>query len=144
MIKTSISDAELTGWAASIENDLEPVMLRAVDAGAAVLLKRVRSLLNRTLSMPGLPPAMLSGDLLGSFEAAPAAKKKRQVEARVRVWDTNKQRRGEIARQAGALEYGGTDQKGRVHPPYPFMRPAEVSARAEMEAEMMRVMEQGE
>jgi hypothetical protein len=66
------------------------------------------------------------------------------VEGRVQVTDTDKKRQGEIARKAAALEYGGKDSKGRVHPAYPFMRPAEANAEDRINDAIDRVLSEGE
>jgi hypothetical protein len=144
VIRAYVAEAELTGLAAEIEEELEPLMLQAADAGAGVLLARVQQKLSRTgASVPGGPPAKITGELLGSFAVRKARKLKRSVEARVQVEDADKKKQGEIARKAAALEYGGTDKKGRVHPPYPYMRTAEEEARGDVDAEIARVLDAG-
>lgn len=85
------------------------------------------------------PPAYRTGELYNAMTVLPARKRKNSFQAAVGV------KRGEsrIAVKAAALEFGGIDQKGRVHPPYPFMRVAEENARADVDAEMMRVLHEG-
>ncbi len=128
--------------AAAFESELEPLMVRGVEAGAAVLLKRVRQLLTRRGdAIPGGPPSMLTGELHDAFTAKPAQKKKRSVEARVQVDDPSPAKRGEIARKAMALEFGGVDSKGRVHPPYTFLRLAVEQTQDDVEAAILAELE---
>lgn len=144
MIRAQLNEIELTGLAAELEQELEPLMIQAVDAGTEVLLKEVQTLLSNSSSRPGGPPAKVTGELHDSMATVPAKKRKRYVEGRVQVSDPDKKRQGEIARKAAALEYGGTDKKGRVHPAYPFARLAEVKAEDRINDAIDRVLSEGE
>lgn len=85
------------------------------------------------------PPAYRTGELYNAMEMRPAQKRRGSFTAAVGV------RRGDQATaiKAAALEYGGVDRDGRVHPPYPFMRVAEENAHDDVDAEMMRVLDEG-
>lgn len=123
-----------------IYDDLEPRMLEAVDRAASIFRDRVRLLLSRQGEpQPGGPPAERTGELRRSIEATPARATARQVRARVGVVHANRAEQGRIARKAAALEYGGTDRQGRLHPPYPFMRPAAEQVREAVERAMEEV-----
>lgn len=186
MIKAFVADAELTGLAAELEQELQPLMEQAVEAGAKVLLGEVRYQLSRikgrrgpsaivdeasvelaragyrTVGIRGKkkgkelarrrnlsvfrigtlrtrPPAYQTGELYNAMEALPARKSGRSITAAVGV----KRDLPNVAIKAAALEYGGIDRKGRVHAPYPFMRVAEENARADVDAEIMRVLHEG-
>jgi hypothetical protein len=147
MIRARISDEEITGLADELGDELFPLMEAGVEAGAGILLGRVQTLLSRRVAEeesvePGQPPAMRSGELHDSFVVkAPRSRSKRSIERRVQVDHPNAQERGRIARKAAALEFGGTDTQGRVHPPFPFMRRAEEETRDEVDDAMFRELD---
>lgn len=141
MIRAYVSgdEQELADLANEMYEELQPRMIRAVEAGAAVLHGTVRQLLSRITPedekpTPGGPPARRTGELHDAIQVRPGKKRGLSVVASVGVWHPSPKERSRIARKAAALEYGGRDQKGRVHPPYPFMRPAEQASAEEVRA----------
>ncbi|HEY8504975.1 MAG TPA: hypothetical protein VIL46_10360, partial [Gemmataceae bacterium] len=99
---------------------------RQVQAASELLAERLRSILSRVgPPIPGGPPAKRTGELQQSMNPLPIRRTKTSVRGGAGVWVEDRAERSRIAQKAAALEYGGTDQKGRVHPPYPFLRPTE-------------------
>jgi hypothetical protein len=139
VIKATIEDADVAGLAAEFEQELLPRMKAAAEAGGDILLGKIKSFLSRPgPSAPGSPPRRDTGELHDSMERYPARKVGRAIKVLVGVNHPNKRERSRIARKAAALEYGGTDKRGRVHPPYPFARPAEESTRDQVYREIDR------
>ena len=134
MIKVAVAGEQIEGFADELYAELEPAMERAVKDAAEILDAAVHPLLQRRGEpIPGGPPAKITGELDESIKPLPIRKRKRSIRGGVGVWVDDSAKRHEIAKKAAALEYGGTDKKGRYHPPYPFMRPAEEMARERIE-----------
>jgi hypothetical protein len=144
MIKSFVSGDALTGLAAELETELKPLMMQAAEAGAEVLAAAMRRVLGGASSRPGGPPAKLTGELRAAMQGRRARHTKRGIAAAAGVTDPNKREEQRIAIKAAALEYGGTDKKGRVHPPYPFARQAEAASHDAVDAAIARVLETGE
>lgn len=133
-MRVRVEDADLTGFADEMEGELLPRMMRAVERGGDVLLGKIQDFLSRpSPSSPGNPPGKLTGELHDAMARTPAKKRGREVRVLVGVDHPDKAERSRIAIKAAALEYGGTDRKGRVHPPYPFARPAETASQDEVD-----------
>lgn len=142
MITAYIEGDVLDGFADALEEELEPRLIRAVNAGAEVLKREVRRLLSRAGdAAPGGPPAYRTGELHDAMGVIPGRKSGRSVRAGVGVVDASPAEQSRIGRKAAALEYGGTDRKGRYHPPYPFMRPAVAATESEVRAAMDAALE---
>jgi hypothetical protein len=130
MIRAHIYGDDLD--ALEIFEDLRPQLQEAVNEGAEIIRRRAVDLLGRqrrSRSQPtpeGGPPLRITGELqdaIGVREGSPRTKA--YVQAVVQISHPNRKKQREIAVKAQALEWGGTDRFGRVHPPYPFMRKAE-------------------
>lgn len=68
MIKAHIADVSLTGLAAEIEQDLEPLLFDAVNAGTDILLNEVKTTLDQMRqSVPGGPPSRVTGELVEAW-----------------------------------------------------------------------------
>lgn len=134
MIRGYVSGEKVEGFADELYAELEPRMVAAVTEAAEILDAVIHPLLQRRGEpVAGGPPAKVTGELDKAIQVLPVRVRKRSVSSGVGVWDEDPKKRGEIARKAAALEYGGTDKKGRVHPPFPFMRPAEERVRGRIE-----------
>lgn len=134
MIRGYVTGEKVEGLADELYAELEPRMVSAVEDASRILDAAVHPLLQRRgKPIPGGPPAKVTGELDRSIRPLPIRKQKRGVRGGVGVWVDDPKERSRIAQKAAALEYGGTDKKGRYHPPYPFMRPAEEQARERIE-----------
>jgi hypothetical protein len=118
--------------ASEIYEDIRPQLETAVRRGAEIIQARAIALLGRqrqSKSQPtpeGGPPLRITGELQDAIGLKMGSSRtKRYVEARVEIVHPNRQEQTRIAVKAQALEWGGVDREGRVHPPYPFMRRAE-------------------
>src|SRR5690606_18049845 len=114
--------------------ELAPRMEERVRAASELLAGRLRTVLSRVGDpIPGGPPARRTGELQRSMNPLPIRRTQTSVRGGAGVWVEDAAERQRIARKAAALEYGGTDRKGRVHPPYPFLRPTEEALRGTIE-----------
>lgn len=134
MIRGYVSSEKIEGLADELYAELEPRMVSAVEDAAEILDAAIHPLLQRRGEpVAGGPPAKLTGELDEAIKPLPIKKQKRGIRGGVGVWDEDAAKRHEIAKKAAVLEYGGTDQKGRYHPPYSFMRVAEERVRDRIE-----------
>lgn len=134
MIRVQVTGEEIEVFAETLYEELRPAMEERVRAASELMAGRLRTVLSRIGEpIPGLPPARVSGELQESMNPLPLRVTKTSVRSGAGVWVDDPEERARIARKAAALEYGGTDRKGRVHPPYPFLRPTEEALRDEIE-----------
>lgn len=124
MIRGTLEGDSLEGLADEILEDLEPRAIAAVNDGTEIIARKARELLGRKgPPITGAPPAYGSGELQGSIETVPAKKRGNSIRGSY----------GSKLPQAGRLEWGGKDRKGRYVSPHPYLRPAEELTRAEVE-----------
>lgn len=134
MIRGYVSSEKIEGFADELYAELEPAIVAAVTDSAEILDAAVHPLLQRRGEpVEGGPPAKVTGELDEAIKPLPTKKQKRGIRGGVGVWVEDAKERHEIAKKAAALEYGGTDKKGRYHPPYSFMRVAEEKVRGRIE-----------
>ena len=134
MIKVAVTGEQIDVFADELYAELIPVMEERVKAASELLASRLRTVLSRVGEpIPGGPPARRTGELQRSMNPLPIRRTKTSVRGGAGVWVDDPAERSRIARKAAALEYGGTDRKGRVHPPYPFLRPTEEALRDTIE-----------
>lgn len=137
MIRAVVTGDKVELLAEDLYAELIPSMERKVKEASDLLALRLKQTVGRSTSTPGGPPAKRTGELQRSLNPLPVRRTKTSVRAGAGVWVDNAEERQRIARKAAALEYGGKDKKGRVHPPYPFLRPTEEAAREEI----LRILE---
>lgn len=134
MIKVAVTGEQIEVFAETLYAELAPRMEERVRAASELLAGRLRTVLSRVGDpIPGGPPARRTGELQRSMNPLPIRRTKTSVRGGAGVWVDDPAERARIARKAAALEYGGTDRKGRVHPPYPFLRPTEEALRDTIE-----------
>ena len=134
MIKVAVTGEQIEVFADTLYAELVPRMEERVRAASELLAGRLRTVLSRVGDpIPGGPPARRTGELQRSMNPLPIRRTKTSVHGGAGVWVEDAAERQRIARKAAALEYGGTDRKGRVHPPYPFLRPTEEALRDTIE-----------
>lgn len=135
MIRSTITGERIDDFADELYEELRPRMVEVVQRASERLAGGLRETLSRVgPPIPGGPPARVTGELQESMQPVPIRRRKTSVAGGAGVWHSDPAERGRIARKAAALEYGGTDEKGRVHPPYPFLRVTEEQMRDEIEA----------
>lgn len=134
MIRAYLSGEQIEDFAETLYEELRPRMEERVKSASELFAGRLQTALSRVGDpIPGGPPARRTGELQRSMNPLPIRRTKTSVRGGAGVWVDDPAERARIARKAAALEYGGTDRKGRVHPPYPFLRPTEEALRDTIE-----------
>jgi len=134
VIRVTVRGERVEGFADELYTELIPSMERQVTRASELFADRLKQTVGRPPpSTPGGPPARRSGELQRALNAIPIRRTKTSVRGGAGVWVDDPAERSRIARKAAALEYGGTDRKGRYHPPYPFLRPTEEALRDAIE-----------
>jgi len=134
VIRVEVTGEQIDVFADELYAELVPAMERQVRKASELLASRLKEVVGRLgPSTPGGPPARRTGELQRSLNPIPIRRTKTSVRGGAGVWVDDPAERSRIARKAAALEYGGTDKKGRYHPPYPFLRPTEEAMRTQIE-----------
>jgi len=130
VIKVRLTGEDIQLYPEQLWAEILPRAEERIMAASEMLADRVRAVLSRVgPPIRGGPPAKRTGELQRSINPLPIRHSRTSVSGGTGVWVEDRAERHRIAVKAAALEYGGTDKKGRVHPPYPFMRPTEEALR---------------
>lgn len=127
MIRSKIDGELLDGFEDDLAEEFFPRAEAAVDRAADRMVIAIQATLSRTGEpRAGAAPAKRTGELRLSIQRKPVRRRASSVSAEY----------GSDLPQAGRLEFGGKDRRGRYLAPHPYVRPTEEQIGAELQAIM--------
>lgn len=136
--EVTVFGGDATGMAEKIlDVYIRPSAEDAVERGAQLIAERMRALVSRpyagTAAAKGEPPRQREGQLADSIDSGPAEWKERTGRReRPSKWSVRAPFGSDLP-QAGRLEFGGTDKRGRRILPHPYLRTAVAESRARVD-----------